>query len=430
MFAPEELFVRAVDYLRLAAEQPTPNNLLEAAAKLRQLFADANPLVHQANRSHCLKLTFFVVPVDQPRGSAARALTLDQFLSSPIAYVEGRWFSVIDHIRYLANYAGAIHKSQPDSPESTTLECLGKSVQIGGAPSTLYAIKSVCNIAIAGCQPLYEAITAKQDNASEGEEVSTPERNPRQIDTLVSNKRSGGSRSKMATKAWTVLKWSIGTGVSVLSLLAVVDQLWGRPWPTDPEIHPQNSVGESFVLPFTIRNKSLFAMKDVAMTCGVDLVAFGDSKGQWGGADSIAFYTGIVSIPGNSMINYPCDASGLIQVRPDGTFALRDTLSTGKNTSFQPPLKILKMCIWIGGDYKFCPKSESFTSILFKWPASQNNKQWIEGPTAVDQDRPKHMPTNNFDNLECRDAVSGPYVYIKGFGQPRLLLDVLKRPQN
>ena len=163
MFAPEELFVRAVNYLRLAAERPTPNNLLEAAAKLRQLFADANPLVHQANRLHRLKLTFFVVPVDQPLGSRPHALTLDQFLSSPIAYIEGRWFSVIEHIRYLANYAGAIHKSQPNDPESSTLESVGKAVEIGGIASTLYAIGPVCKIAIAGCQPLYDAITAKQN---------------------------------------------------------------------------------------------------------------------------------------------------------------------------------------------------------------------------------------------------------------------------
>jgi len=243
----------------------------------------------------------------------------------------------------------------------------------------------------------------------------------------MSNKRS--SRSTVTTKhAWTM----VGLAISLLGLSAAVDQFWGRPWPTDPEIHPQNPVGgSSLVLPFTIRNKSLWPMNNVAMTCGVDLVAFAGSNGQWGGADSIAFYTGTVSIPANSMINYPCDASSLVQLRQDGTFSLRDTLSTrGKNTPFQSPLKILKMCIWIGGDYKIGPKSDSFTSILFKWPASQTDKQWIEGPTAVDQDRPKHMPTNNFDDLECRDAVSGPYVYIKGFGQPLLLPDVLKRPLN
>ena len=72
-------------------------------------------------------------------------------------------------------------------------------------------------------------------------------------------------------------------------------------------------------------------MNNVAITCGVDLVAFGDADGHWGGAAGIAFYTGTISIPGNSLINYPCDASSLVQVRPDGTFGLRDTLSSKGN---------------------------------------------------------------------------------------------------
>ncbi len=216
---------------------------------------------------------------------------------------------------------------------------------------------------------------------------------------------------------------------TMVGLVGGIDYFFGRPWPTDPEIHAVNAVGDSsLVLPFTIRNKSLFPMNNVAMTCGVDLVAFEDARGKRGGVEAVAFYTGVISIGGNSTINYPCDASSLVQVKPDGTFNLRDTLSSN-NAPFQPPLKIVKMCIWVGGDYTIGPKLESFTSILFKWPASQTNKQWVEGPTAIDQDRPKRMPSNNFDDLECRDSVSGPYVYIKGFGQPLLLLDVSKRPR-
>ena len=173
---------------------------------------------------------------------------------------------------------------------------------------------------------------------------------------------------------------------TILGFLAVIDQFWGRPWATDPEIHPHDHsvVNSSLVLPFTIRNRSLFPMNNVAITCGVDLVAFGDADGHWGGAAGIAFYTGTISIPGNSLINYPCDASSLVQVRPDGTFGLRDTLSS-KGTPFQSPLKILKMCIWIlAGVPKVGPESQSFTSIIFKWPATQTNRQWIEGPTAVE----------------------------------------------
>jgi hypothetical protein len=213
---------------------------------------------------------------------------------------------------------------------------------------------------------------------------------------------------------------------TILGLLAVIDQFWGRPWPVDPEIHPQNTMGESsLILPFTVHNKSIWPMNNVAMTCDVDFVAWQDAAERWGGADSIAFYTGIVSIPGRGTINYPCDASSLIQIK-DGTFSLRDTLST-KNMLIQPPTKVVKMCIWVGGDYRIGPKAISFTSILFKWPASQADKQWIEGPTMTDQDRPKPRPSNNFDDLECRGAVTGPYMYIKGYGNPVLLLNVLDR---
>jgi hypothetical protein len=88
------------------------------------------------------------------------------------------------------------------------------------------------------------------------------------------------------------------------------------------------------------------------------------------------------------------------------------------------------MCIWVGGDYKIGPKSESFTSIMFKWPASQASKQWIEGPTAVDQDRPKRQPSNDPDDLECRERAAGPYTYIKGYGLPLLMLDILDRSRT
>jgi hypothetical protein len=217
---------------------------------------------------------------------------------------------------------------------------------------------------------------------------------------------------------------------TLIGLLGGVDYFFGRPWPTDPEIHPHESVaGSSLRLPFTIRNKSLWPMNNVAMTCGIDVVLWEDAAGRRGGAAGIAFYTGIVSIPGNSTINYPCDATSLIQVKADGTFSLRDALAT-KAVIFTPPMNVLKMCIWVGGDYKVGPKSESFTSILFKWPASQANKQWIEGPIAADQDRPNPKPNpldNNPDDLECANAVSGPYAYIKGYGLPLLMFDVLDR---
>ena|SRR5271156_1755237 len=229
---------------------------------------------------------------------------------------------------------------------------------------------------------------------------------------------------------WRGAKWTTGTIVAILGLIASVYQLTGGPpWPADPEIYPHDTAdGSSLILPFILRNRStLFDMKNVSMTCGIDLVAFSDANGHWGGIDSAAFFTGVISIPANSRpVNFPCDASSLLQVRPDGSLTIRDALST-RPSVFQAPIKIVKMCVWIGGDYKIGPMNWSFTSNVFKWPASQTNHQWIAGPTATDQDRPKTLPTNNFDDLECRPSVTGPYLYIKGFGPPQFLTDIRNR---
>jgi hypothetical protein len=186
----------------------------------------------------------------------------------------------------------------------------------------------------------------------------------------------------------------------------------------------------SLVLGFTIANNSaFFPINDVSMTCGVDIAMFSDSAGQVIVVADAAFYTGKISIMSESVYNYPCDASGLVQVRQDGSITLRDTLST-KPTIIRPPIRILKMCIWIGMDYRIGISSWSYTSHIFKWPALQTIHQWIEGPTAIDQDRPKKMPSNEPDDVQCSDTQSqrGPYIYIKGL-LPSLLLNPLKRSE-
>jgi hypothetical protein len=215
---------------------------------------------------------------------------------------------------------------------------------------------------------------------------------------------------------------------TILLAGAVYQFSGGTIWPTEPVVRPHEAVNESsLVLGFTIVNRSeFFPMNNVSMTCGIDMVFFSDINGKNFGADSAAFYTGAISIPANSPYNYPCDASGLMQVRPDGSLTFRDTLSTAP-TPIRGPIRILKMCVWVGMDYRIGITRWSFTSHIFKWPALQGVHQWVEGPTAVDQDRPKKMPTNDPDDLQCRDSVEGPYIYIKGFGAPLLLLDISKR---
>ena len=49
---------------------------------------------------------------------------------------------------------------------------------------------------------------------------------------------------------------------------------------------------------------------------------------------------------------------------------------------WKPPFHVLKMCVWIGGEYRWAWRKWSFTSQIFQWPASPSSLQWIEGPVA------------------------------------------------
>lgn len=261
--------------------------------------------------------------------------------------------------------------------------------------------------------------------------TNTPAK-PKELRLAINTALAASPQTPLRQRRWVrYLQRLFGAVVVLVGLIAGAYQLMGGPpWPTDPEIRPHDTADASstLVLPFTIRNRStLFDMNNVNMTCGVDLVMFSDASGATAAVENAAFSTGNLSIPANSTANYPCDASGLVQVRPDGSFILRDNLST-KGAVFKGPLTIRKMCMWIGGDYKIGPMNESFTSTIFKWPASQTSRQWIEGPTATNQDRPTTSAANDFDKIECR-FVKGPIIYFKGTGLPLFVPDLFDRPR-
>jgi hypothetical protein len=205
----------------------------------------------------------------------------------------------------------------------------------------------------------------------------------------------------------------VASAVAVLGVVSTVYTIWGPPWPTNPEIRPRDVIdGSSFVLPFTVRNPSaVFDMDNVEFTCGVDLVHFEDAEGKTGGLSDVAFVTGHYSISANSSINYPCDASGIVQILTDGSLTLRNSLST-KPGVFRPPLKVLTMCLWIGGDYKLMGLTRRFTSTIFDWIATPAGHQWLEGPVAHEMSA-QYM---------CSPAVRTPYMLIKGSAPPVLVM--------
>ena len=230
---------------------------------------------------------------------------------------------------------------------------------------------------------------------------------------------------------WKAIKWAAATGVAVFGLLQGVDQYWGRPWPTEPEVHAHDVVStSSLILPFTVKNKSYFDMTDVELLCGVDLVLFEDAHKHVGAIENGVFSSGLFSIASGKPINYPCDASNLFEIQ-NGALVLRRSIPPlrTKPGLFEPPITILKMCIWVGTNWRFAGMNWTFNSNIFKWPASKELPQWVEGPIA------RQVPYKNRvkdawstpDEIECSSTVGGTYMLFKE-GQPaKKVEDISKR---
>lgn len=174
MYTPQQLFIRAVDDLRSAVENPTERSLFDAVKPLRHLLTDG--LLHQANRPFKMKLQFVIAPFSPGpirdglvfdgtldgisptiRPRKAKAVSLDLFLATPILELRGQTVTVVDLIRYLANYAGVIHKNPPNTPAMRTAEESATLVRSDDMPFALRAIRPICEVVIAACEPLYKA---------------------------------------------------------------------------------------------------------------------------------------------------------------------------------------------------------------------------------------------------------------------------------
>ncbi len=204
------------------------------------------------------------------------------------------------------------------------------------------------------------------------------------------------------------------------------------PWPVDPEIHPHDSTnGTSLILPFVVRNTGqLFPMKNVQFRCGVDMIWAQDSVGGTILIRDAAFTAGAGTVPvGGAPLNLPCNARDLLTANRDGSFSMHGSstvLESRTKKVFYPPLKIVKMCLWIGGYYKiFGILPWSFTSIIFQWPAVEGSNQWLEGEVASETpDEMQAEYVNNFvpGALKCSDSVRYPYSLVEGPGPMRLVL--------
>jgi hypothetical protein len=178
MFSPEMLFIRNLDRLKTILENPSEDGLFESAGLLRALLVDESPLLHQVNRALRLKVSFLVNSVTpDPPGlepsiriiaegispslvpkTSNEVVNLDRLLKYGVLQIDGEWASVRDIIKYVANYAGAIHKSTPDTPTTKNLEAVGQSIRVGGAGSVLRSLHGIIDVVVRGSQPLYMKI--------------------------------------------------------------------------------------------------------------------------------------------------------------------------------------------------------------------------------------------------------------------------------
>jgi hypothetical protein len=195
-------------------------------------------------------------------------------------------------------------------------------------------------------------------------------------------------------RATVILLW--------ISIAANVYQIsGGPPWPVDPEIHAHDAVGASSpnVLPFTITNRSsLSPMKNVQLSCYVDLFYFSDADNKTGVFSGGQFQIGTVSIPGSGPLNYKCDASDYVRIEPDGAVLMGFPSGQFMKTqagAFRAPLKILKMCLIISGQYKILGIPLGFQSRMFQWPVTPGGQQWMEGPIIPDLPNEAWIPSGS-----------------------------------
>lgn len=206
--------------------------------------------------------------------------------------------------------------------------------------------------------------------ASKAEKPVTGEPAARPIIVPLRVKKLARTRRYVAL-AIRILRWLIVVTVGMIGLTASIAGIWGPFWPVDPEIKPQNVLsGMPLLLPFTIKNNSsMIDIVNAELRCRVDLVIMQDARHERLLARDMAFATGgLYSIKAKGPpLQYQCDASGLIRLRPDGRITLFDTMESAPS-NFRPPLTIEKMCVWIMGTYTILGgrKSWSFTSNIFQ----------------------------------------------------------------
>lgn len=165
---------------------------LGLAPLLRKLLVDHNPLLHQVNRPHQLKLTFSArqydpglhepppgySPEDVARlvrlqlecldpaiechgGESVVQATLPQWLKQDVGVDAGVRFTVRDVIQQIAHVEGGVHVGKPRTQREQALFMLSMKVADRHELGLLGLLAAIGRVTVTGVQPLADAVKMK-----------------------------------------------------------------------------------------------------------------------------------------------------------------------------------------------------------------------------------------------------------------------------
>ncbi len=179
----ESLFLNTLRDLGVRIADADEYNILGASALIRKLLIDGSPLVDQVNQEHRLKLTFGIsdsnpsIPgVPEPTfwsvqdgldpdtsrpGKPRKVVNRDQLLSTVLAIVDGRSYTLREIVLFEANIMGGIHTGSPKEDKEKVLQVLNSGLAIGGYRASLRQLQAIGRVVLKGLEPLRTAVASK-----------------------------------------------------------------------------------------------------------------------------------------------------------------------------------------------------------------------------------------------------------------------------
>ena len=174
----KQLFLERCKQIETLAQSHAEIDLLDLAARLRQMFLDGDSLVHQVNREHRLRLVFLVGqfrsipdahvtvagledgldPDTRPPGSPSKEVNLDGFTGHVVLYLKEHGHTVRDIIKHASDAAGGVHRTDSPREQHRKIAEFSAGFDIGGLPAAMRQLKAIARVALKGLRPLIEVV--------------------------------------------------------------------------------------------------------------------------------------------------------------------------------------------------------------------------------------------------------------------------------